>query len=54
MRRLEPLMATLSPEDKIMVTKMVTEYYLKYQKSIQSNTEGDYLIASLIMALLAE
>ncbi len=53
-KRLEPLIGALSPEDKTMATRMVKECYLKYQKAIQSNTEGDYLMASLMMALLTE
>jgi hypothetical protein len=54
MKRLEPLMAAMSHEDKALISKMVTDCYLKYQKAIQSNTEGDYLMAPLMMALLTE
>jgi hypothetical protein len=53
-KRLEPFMTTLSPEDKAFMSNMVVECYLKYSKSIQSNPGGDYLMASLIMALLTE
>jgi hypothetical protein len=53
-KRLKPMMATLSPEDKALMTKMVADCYFQNQKSIQSNSEGDYLMASLIMALLTE
>ncbi|MDQ4073537.1 MAG: hypothetical protein M3162_04445 [Thermoproteota archaeon] len=53
-KRLESLMANLSPEDKTMATDMVMECYLKYQKAIQSNSEGDHLMASLMIALLTE
>jgi hypothetical protein len=52
MKRLEPFMATLSPEDKALMSETIMKCYLKYQKTIQSNTEGDYLMASLLMALL--
>ena len=38
MRKPEPLMTTLSPKDKTMATKMLTECHLKHQKSIQSNS----------------
>lgn len=47
-------MVALSPEDRALMTKMVTDCYLKYQKSILSNTEGDYVVVSLMMALLTE
>ncbi len=53
-KKLEPFMTTQSPEDMALMSKMVAECYLQYHKSIQSNSEGDYLMASLIMALLTE
>jgi hypothetical protein len=53
-KKLEPFMAALSLEDRALMTNMVTECYLKYQKAIQSKSEGDYLMVSLLMALLTQ
>ncbi len=55
LRKLDVFAATLSIEDKALLTKLISECYHKHHKSIQTKSHNDIeSFYSIIMALLME
>ena len=55
MKKLDGFMATLSIDDKTLLSKLISNCYYKHHKAIQAKSHNDVeLFNSLIMALLIE
>ena len=55
LEKLDGFMATLSIEDKALLSKLISECYHKHHKAIQAKSYNDVeLFHSLIMTLLVE
>lgn len=54
MGKLDEFIDKLPAEDKKLLSRMISECYLKYRESILMNTEGEHLMVSLLMAMLTE